>query len=137
MALWRYREEISSLLSKFGHVYKYDISVPLNDFSKVTQHVETSFPSALVISFGHIGDSNLHLNLITSAFNAADKQQFDKFIYDYVISVNGSISAEHGLGSLKNKYLPRIKSEEVLNYYRYLKKMFDPNGILNPGKGVK
>ena len=133
-SLWRYREEISSLLSNFGHVYKYDISVPLNDFQKLPNMLKTAFPFAQVISFGHIGDSNLHLNLITPTFNVADKEQFDKFVYDYVINVQGSISAEHGLGSLKNRYLPQIKSEEVINYYQQLKRMFDPNGILNPGK---
>ncbi len=92
-----------------------------------------------VLGHGHIGDGNLHLNTVMKGFDDMDtakkiREALQPFVFDYVKDMKGSISAEHGVGLLKTDYLAHSKSEEMIKYMGLLKKVFDPNGILNPYK---
>jgi FAD/FMN-containing dehydrogenase len=89
--------------------------------------------------FGHAGDGNIHVNLLTSYekdINQFKKemQEFDLQLYGMIKHYNGSISAEHGIGLLKKPYLLYTRSPEEIEYMKSIKKIFDPNNILNPGK---
>ncbi len=77
---------------------------------------------------------NLHFNVTTPEYSREVHQMIEPFIYEYVSEQRGSISAEHGLGLLKNKYIGYSKSKAAVTVMRNLKEMFDPNGILNPYK---
>jgi FAD/FMN-containing dehydrogenase len=78
--------------------------------------------------FGHVGDGNLHVNIT----GLTEDDFLDRSIYELVISMNGSISAEHGVGTAKAKYLPLQRSTAELQLMRGLKSVCDPDGILNP-----
>ncbi|MDQ0322550.1 FAD/FMN-containing dehydrogenase [Pararhizobium capsulatum DSM 1112] len=92
------------------------------------------FPGAHVSFFGHIGDSNLHVTIATQAGTEDDAHTIDEIAYDLVRQYGGSISAEHGIGTLKRDYLGHSRSPQELAVMRHIKAALDPNGILNPGK---
>ena len=144
-ALWKLRESISESQKREGASIKHDISVPvaaIPDFlAKATPAVLAILPGARAVSFGHLGDGNLHFNFNSPA--AGDDQAFlaqwdevQQVVHDIVKEFCGSISAEHGIGAMKVASLPRYKSHEELDAMRALKHAFDPKNILNPGKTV-
>lgn len=139
---WRYREDISESLSVFSP-YKNDISVKISkvpDFMIDMERVfSTHYPSWEVVWFGHIGDGNLHINILRP--DGMSKEQFvkecqkvDQFVFETVERHNGSISAEHGVGLSKKPFLHYSKSKEEIEIMKGIKKVFDPDGIINPGK---
>ena len=142
-ALWRLRESISEAQKKEGASIKHDISVPVAsvpDFiTRALPAVLAMAPGARPVTFGHLGDGNLHFN-----FNApvdGDQKAFlalweemQLTVHDIVKEFGGSISAEHGIGIQKRDTLPRYKSHDELEAMRALKTAFDPKNILNPGK---
>ncbi len=140
--LWGYRENISVSISSCVP-YKNDLSVRISNISNflkdVDEIVKSNYPRFIVLWYGHIADGNLHLNILKpeelsiSDFETACKK-INPFIFEMVKKYEGSISAEHGVGLLKKEYLQYSKSEEEINYMKQIKKIFDPNGILNPGK---
>jgi FAD/FMN-containing dehydrogenase len=143
-ALWHIRESISEAQKREGASIKHDISVPVAAIpafiAKATGAVVEKFPGARPVTFGHLGDGNLHFN-----FNAPVGQdeafltEWDEVqltVHDIVKEFGGSISAEHGIGTMKRDLLPRYKSSEELDAMRLLKTSFDPKNILNPGKVV-
>jgi FAD/FMN-containing dehydrogenase len=140
--LWELREDISETLWHY-QPYKNDISVRVSrmpDFLKeVDDLVEQYYLNFEVVWYGHIGDGNLHLNILkpnelsTEDFTEKCKDVSDK-IGRLVSKYQGSVSAEHGVGLLKKDYLHYSKSETEINLMRSVKNIFDPNGILNPGK---
>jgi len=143
-ALWRLRESISEAQKREGASIKHDISVPVaaipGFIEKATAAVLAKFPGSRPCTFGHLGDGNLHFN-----FNAPlgrDKEflsEWDEIqltVHDIVKEFSGSISAEHGIGTMKRDLLPRYKSHEELDVMRALKAAFDPKNILNPGKTI-
>ena len=142
--LWKLREAISEAQKREGASIKHDISVPVAAvpafIEKATAEVIGKFPGLRPVSFGHLGDGNLHFNF--SAPVGKDKEflaQWDEIqltVHDIVKEFGGSISAEHGIGSMKRDLLPRYKSHEELDAMRALKRAFDPKNILNPGKVV-
>jgi FAD/FMN-containing dehydrogenase len=96
-------------------------------------------PDFEVVWYGHIGDGNLHMNLIGPADLARDEFEhrchlISEQTYALTEAMGGSISAEHGLGLLKQAWLHRVRSAEEIAVMRGLKKVLDPNGIMNPGK---
>lgn len=142
-ALWSLRENISEAQRIEGVSIKHDVSVPVSrvpDFiERAGQLLEARWPDVRIVVFGHIGDGNLHYNL--SRTDAIDNQAFigltpeiNRVVHDLVNSLDGSISAEHGLGQLKRDEITRYKSGLELDLMRALKRTFDPNGIMNPGK---
>ncbi len=98
------------------------------------------FPGARPVSFGHMGDGNLHFNFNAPPGEDAEfSAQWDEMqltVHDIVKHYSGSISAEHGIGEMKRDMLPRYKSSEELDAMRALKHALDPKNILNPGKTV-
>ena len=140
--LWSLRENISEALSTYSP-YKNDISVRISllpDFlSDLREILKKEYPDFKVVWFGHVGDGNLHINILKP--EAMKKEDFLKkceqvndVLFSVVKKYAGSISAEHGVGLLKKPYLHYSCSEAELIYMRGIKKIFDPKGILNPGK---
>jgi D-lactate dehydrogenase (cytochrome) len=142
-ALWKLRESISESQKREGASIKHDISVPvaaIPDFlAQATPAVLAVVPGARAVSFGHLGDGNLHFNF-NSPMAGDDPgflalwEEVQQTVHDIVKEFGGSISAEHGIGAMKVAQLPRYKSHEELDAMRALKHAFDPKNILNPGK---
>ena len=141
--LWELRESISESLSATGMPHKNDIALPvaqLLDFCKgLEAFFADKYPGWEVCLFGHIGDGNLHVNVLKP--DAMDKATFllktsevDNDVFSLVRQFQGSISAEHGIGLLKRPYLHHSRKAEELALMRALKKAVDPSNILNPGK---
>ena len=141
-ALWRLREDISETISKWTP-YKNDISSTVSKvpelLATVDDVVHENYPDWEVVWYGHIGDGNLHLNILKP-----ENLQIEEFkarcndvstaIFDAIKTLGGSVSAEHGIGTLKAPYLGYSKSDSEINAMRAIKAIFDPDGILNPGK---
>ncbi|KAJ2517247.1 D-lactate ferricytochrome c oxidoreductase [Coemansia sp. RSA 1939] len=146
--MWTMREGIPESLGKTGAVYKYDISIPIpvlyDIVDDIAQRLEKaclyspgspySDPVKQVSGYGHIGDGNLHLNIVANRFDDRVTRVFEPYVYEWVASHRGSISAEHGVGLMKRDYLPYSKPPAMIDYMKRIKTLFDPNGILNPYK---
>ncbi|AIL32469.1 FAD-binding oxidoreductase [Basilea psittacipulmonis] len=141
--LWHLRESIPLAEKALGKAVKNDISLPISgidDFIQTTNALlQEAFPGCKHIIFGHLGDGNLHYNVGPSSkadpqFVEKYQDQIFKIVWDNVAKYNGSISAEHGIGSLKKDYLPRYKSAVELNLMKKIKQAWDPKGLMNPGK---
>lgn len=139
---WRYREDISEALSAFSP-YKNDISVRVSkvpEFVKeLDQIINSSYPDWTVVWFGHIGDGNLHLNILRPSGMSKEVfvlecQKVDRRIFECLKKFDGSISAEHGVGLTKKPFLSYTRSKEEIEIFKSIKRIFDPNGIINPGK---
>lgn len=140
--LWRLREDISETISRFTP-YKNDISVRVSQvpafLSAVDALVTERYPDFEIIWFGHIGDGNVHLNILKP--DALPKEDFfeqcgevSKEVFAIVQAYGGSISAEHGVGLLKKPYLAYSRTGEEIALMKSLKQVFDPANIMNPGK---
>lgn len=136
--LWQRRERISESIKKDGYVFKYDMSVPLRNYLDISEKLKPRVKGLAkrICVFGHMGDSNVHLNITAEKYSDELLNQLEPFVYEETVRLGGSISAEHGIGLMKKKYLPLQKNENWLNVMRTLKKTLDPNGILNPYKVV-
>ena len=140
--LWKLREYISETISVFTP-YKNDVSVLISyvpEFIKdIEQVVNTNYPDFEICWFGHIGDGNLHLNILKPENLSKDEffekcQSVNDLVFQTVQKYGGSVSAEHGVGMTKKPYLNYSRSETEIEYLKELKKVFDPNGIMNRGK---
>lgn len=140
--LWRLREDISETISKFTP-YKNDISVRVSqipDFlAEVDELVAQAYPDFEVIWFGHIGDGNVHLNILKPDQLAAEVFQkkcseVSEWVFDVVKKYDGSVSAEHGIGLLKKPFLSYCRSPADIAYMKAIKQVFDPQSVMNPGK---
>ena len=140
--LWKLREYISETISVFTP-YKNDVSVLISyvpEFIKdIEQVVNANYPDFEICWFGHIGDGNLHLNILKPENLTKDGffekcQSVNDLVFQTVQKYGGSVSAEHGVGMTKKPYLNYSRSETEIEYLKELKKVFDPNGIMNRGK---
>ena len=140
--LWKLREYISETISVFTP-YKNDLSVLISyvpDFINEIDHIVSSnYPDFEVCWFGHIGDGNLHLNILKPENMSKDDffaecQIVNKYVFETVQKYGGSVSAEHGVGMTKKPYLQYSRSETEIEYLKEVKKVFDPNNIMNRGK---
>jgi FAD/FMN-containing dehydrogenase len=141
-ALWAWREEISeSLHGRDPH--KADVALPISvvpDFVRRWRAaLEEHLPEVEAVCFGHIGDGNLHLNLLRPAAWPLDRfvarcAEFDESVYALVEELGGSISAEHGIGLLKRAHVHHTRSAVDLEVMRRVKHALDPSGLFNPGK---
>jgi FAD/FMN-containing dehydrogenase len=141
--LWYLRETIPEAQRQAGESLKHDVSVSIDrlpDFLQAaSQWVEQSVPEAILVCYGHAGDGNLHFNLSQKPGSEAgallaQQDRVKRAIHDLVRTFDGSISAEHGIGQLKVGELERYGSQIKLDLMRQIKRSFDPNHILNPGK---
>ena len=140
--LWRLREDISETIAKFTP-YKNDISVLITHvpafIADIDAIVQANYPDFNIVWFGHIGDGNLHLNILKPANLGKDEflakcQIVNRSVFETVQKYDGSISAEHGVGMTKKPYLGYTRSKEEIAYLQAIKQVFDPNNIINPGK---
>ncbi|MBI2993049.1 MAG: FAD-binding oxidoreductase [Gammaproteobacteria bacterium] len=136
--LWKIRDaigEVAPLLTSAAH---FDISAPIGAIEALIDAVKkdlaASFSGATQLTFGHLGDSNLHL--VTSTGRTEDTQKLYELVYRRVGEFHGSVSAEHGIGMIKKKYLGLSRSAEEIDLMRKLKALLDPKGILNPGRVI-
>ena len=142
-AFWKLRDEMSAAQKPEGGSIKHDISVPVvavPDFlAQADAAVVKLIPGSRPVPFGHLGDGNIHYNVSQPVgMDAADFlarwHEVNKVVFDIVMKMGGSISAEHGIGVLKRDELPDVKDKTAIELMRAVKAMLDPNGIMNPGK---
>jgi FAD/FMN-containing dehydrogenase len=141
--LWRMRETLPEAQKNLGAGIKHDVSVPVSRVPefilRATKYCEEAVDGARVVAFGHIGDGNVHFNLMqpegadVAAF-VARTTEITTRVHDFAAELDGSFSAEHGIGVLKKDELERYKSPVELELMRTLKRALDPNNIMNPGK---
>ena len=141
--LWRLRELMSEVQKHEGGSIKHDIAVPVarvpEFIARANQLVELMIPGARPVPFGHFGDGNIHYNVsqppsMDRAVFLANWETLNAAVHEIVLDLGGSISAEHGIGRLKRDLLRHAKQPLELEMMRKIKAVFDPNGILNPGK---
>ncbi|WP_417071243.1 FAD-binding oxidoreductase [Niveibacterium terrae] len=140
-ALWALRENAAEAQKREGVSIKHDISVPVSripDFlERAGEALAAAFPGIRIIAFGHVGDGNLHYNCfgpVEAPSLIEQSEKVNRIVYDIVAALDGSISAEHGIGQLKRDELVRYKSPLEIELMRRIKKAFDPAGLMNPGK---
>ena len=144
-ALWKLRELISEAQAREGKNIKHDISVPISSIAKFIDETDAllsqRFPGVRMVTFGHLGDGNLHYNVsappdIAEERFLAHQPAIYECVHDQVTRFSGSISAEHGIGQLKRDENARYKSAVEMNLMRAIKRTLDPLNIMNPGKVV-
>ena len=143
--LWRIREAMVEAQKFEGGSIKHDISVAVSRVAecieRLTAAVEARVLGCRPVAFGHVGDGNIHFNISqpvganTKAF-LARRQEVNDIVHGIVVEMNGSISAEHGIGILKRDELPRYKPATAIDLMRRVKLALDPDGIMNPGKVI-
>ena len=140
--LWRLREGITEAVARYKP-YKNDVSVRISAMPAFLARTQAllgeAYPDFEVVWFGHIGDGNLHINVLKpdgygDAEFIAACEQVTRVLAQVLAEFGGSISAEHGIGLVKKAYLDGTRSAEEIALMRGVKRVFDPNGLLNPGK---
>ncbi|MBK8183478.1 MAG: FAD-binding oxidoreductase [Candidatus Competibacteraceae bacterium] len=140
--LWRLREDISESIAEH-QPYKNDIAVRISRVPALLEEIDgllaREYPDFEVLWYGHIGDGNLHINILKPAtmepaIFAKKCGAVSPHLFAALQRHGGSISAEHGVGLTKKPYLHYTRDESEVNYLRAIKQAFDPNGIMNPGK---
>ena len=141
--LWALRENIGEAQKIEGLSIKHDVSLPISRIPEFVERADRAlsqaFPEIRIVTFGHVGDGNLHYNQSKSAAgeNAAflaAQPEVNRIVHDLVDEMGGSISAEHGIGQLKREELLRYKSPVEIALMRAIKRTLDPLGLMNPGK---
>jgi FAD/FMN-containing dehydrogenase len=145
--MWAFREQMSEVQSKEGASIKHDVSVPIAAVPQLIAEgiaaAERLVPGIRPVPFGHMGDGNIHFNFSQplgadpKAFMAASDEKLHEAIYEIVLRLGGSVSAEHGIGQLKRELLVQVKDPVALDMMRAIKTALDPRGILNPGKMLR
>ena len=143
-AFWKIRETISEAERAAGPAVQHDISVPVEHMARFILEesavVESRWPGCRVAAFGHLGDGNVHYHVKAPAdmaaadFYAAIGKEISAYVYESVVRWHGSISAEHGIGQDKLAALSRLADPARIQMLRAVKKAFDPDGLMNPGK---
>jgi len=142
---WNLRKYISDAQKLDGISIKHDISVPISNVAEFIEQADAAlrreFPGVRIVAFGHIGDGNIHYNAsmrepIQNAPFLGHSKKVNRIVYDIVAKLDGSISAEHGLGQLKREEIRHYKSALELELMRNIKHTLDPLGLMNPGKVI-
>ncbi len=142
-ALWKLRETMPGSQRPEGSSIKHDVSVPVTAvpefMARADKAVLAAMPEARIVAFGHMGDGNIHYNI--SQPKGADpeahlsrRHEINDIVYEQVLAMGGSISAEHGIGQMKRDRLAAIRQPIEIDLMRRIKSAFDPAGIMNPGK---
>ncbi|BGP52908.1 D-lactate ferricytochrome c oxidoreductase [Rhodotorula sphaerocarpa] len=142
-SLWSLRESLPEAAGKLGRVYKYDLSMPVKDMYSLVEEARARFAEKgldkdgsikTTVGYGHIGDGNLHINIVAKNWDKNVEQTIEPWIYGATAKRNGSISAEHGLGLMKAPYVGYSKPDPAIAVMQQIRRLFDPRGILSPGK---
>jgi FAD/FMN-containing dehydrogenase len=132
-ALWYYREAHTEAINTLGSPHKLDVTLPdaaLAEFvDRVPEVVRTVDPAARTWLFGHVGDGNIHVNV---SGPAPDDDRVDDAVFRLAAALGGSISAEHGIGTAKKRWLHLSRTPAEIRAFRSIKRALDPAGILNP-----
>ncbi|TVY14019.1 putative mitochondrial D-lactate dehydrogenase [Lachnellula arida] len=146
--LWGWREGVPECLGHWGGVYKYDLSIPINELYALVEETREiihksgllgdtdEHPVVAVVGYGHMGDSNLHLNVAVRTYDKRVEKTLEPFVYEWIAKRSGSISAEHGLGLAKKNYIGYSRSDTMIKLMKQIKNLYDPNGIMNPYKYI-
>ena len=163
-AFWGWREGIPETLGHWGGVYKYDVSIPIDSLYQLVEDTRArlagkgllgdsdAHPAVDAVGYGHMGDQNLHLNVPVRRYDKQVEAALEPWVYEWIASKRGSISAEHGLGLAKKAFIGYSRSETMLRLMRQIKALYDPvsihvsqsgghadvwqNGIMNPYKYI-
>lgn len=136
-ALWAIRDSVEQTL-QHGPVFIFDVSLQLRDMEgyieTVRRTLDRAWPENYCYIFGHLGDGNLHFNIAVGDGSIETRRRIEAIVYGPLQSLNGSVSAEHGIGLEKKPYLALCRNDDEIALMRQLKQSLDPKGILNPGK---
>lgn len=148
-SIWAWREGIPEAVHKVGgSTYKYDVSIPLDDIYTLIEDARLRLTKAGVmgstddhlvvdcVGFGHLGDGNIHLNVAMRHYDPKVEQLLEPFVFEWIRDHHGSISAEHGLGFAKNRFLSYALDEQKITMMQKIRNLYDPKRILNPYKYV-
>jgi FAD/FMN-containing dehydrogenase len=137
--IWNIREEFDAVLEP-QPVYLYDVSLPIRDMAsyveKVKANVSKRWPNGQCYTIGHVADGNLHF-FVAPNEEGRFHDESDECVYEPLATVGGSVSAEHGIGTEKLKWLRHSRGETEIDLMRVLKQSIDPNNILNPGRVLR
>ncbi|XP_066138173.1 D-2-hydroxyglutarate dehydrogenase, mitochondrial-like [Euwallacea fornicatus] len=135
-SIWAIREKLPEGFKDHGWVGLYDLSLPVTEFYTLVDETRAYLKNRVeaVFGFGHLGDGNIHLNVMAKKYDKRLDKDLENFLTKRVLHLRGSMSAEHGLGFLKRKYLPMANSPGSYHLMTELKRLLDPNRILNPYK---
>ncbi|MFW5679969.1 MAG: FAD-binding oxidoreductase [Pseudomonadota bacterium] len=141
--LWRVREEQAEVQKRAGASIKHDVSVPISRIPTFIEETDAAlaraYPGIRMVTFGHVGDGNLHYNPLQpvdwqrDAFQA-ELGRINRIVHDRVVAHGGSVSAEHGLGRLRRDEAAHYKSDVEMDLMRRIKQALDPLDLMNPGK---
>ncbi|HJO71156.1 MAG TPA: FAD-binding oxidoreductase [Flavobacteriaceae bacterium] len=136
--IWGIREDVSVLADERKHDQHFDISIPTSSIGvvidKITTELKKNENVKTIFPFGHVADGNIHFIIGKDSGEDSITKEVNKIIYSNIESVNGSISAEHGIGLDKKEYLKCTRNKEEIELMKLLKKSIDPKNILNPGR---
>jgi FAD/FMN-containing dehydrogenase len=140
-AIWAIRENQSPAQKPEGATWKHDVAVPVSQVAVFLERADAAVralvPDARIVAFGHIGDGNVHYDVLrpdggADAEHSARRDAGSRQVHDIVASLGGSISAEHGLGSMKTEEARRYKSPVEVAALQAIRKALDPQRIMNP-----
>ena len=138
--LWAIREGAGEGFRTIAPLFTYDVSMPIltmEDFgTRTIKEIESAYPGATTLILGHLGDGNLHAVVSVGDGSPEAHRKVNDILYGIVRALDGSVSAEHGIGTEKKGYLSWSRSEAEIDLMRTLKRALDPKGILNPGKVI-
>ncbi|GAC1644617.1 MAG: hypothetical protein NVS4B6_17740 [Mycobacterium sp.] len=134
--LWQVRESVADILAVYGPPLKFDVSLPVSAIAAFAaasaELVAKHAPDAIPVLFGHIGEGNLHLNLVRSTLVGNAERELYSEMMELIARYGGNVSSEHGVGSRKRAYVSMSRSEVDIAAMRAIKAAFDPSGYLNP-----
>jgi len=133
--LWRLRDAIPEAVSRAGVAHKIDVALPPSRLAEFDRRLRELVPGHLapvarLVRFGHLGDGNVHVNVLGLP---PDAEGVDAAVLELAAACGGTISGEHGIGTAKARYLHLVRSEREIELMRAIKRAFDPRGVLNPG----
>ncbi len=134
--IWEIREDLEHIIREFQPFYAFDVSLPVGDMEaymvEVTRRVAAAWPAGRIAFLGHVGDGNLHIAI--GAGVADDRDAVEACVYEPLRAIGGSVSAEHGIGLEKKAWFAVSRNDAERGLMQGVKRMLDPNLILNPGK---
>lgn len=134
--LWQVREAVAEALGVYGPPLKFDVSLPLSAIARfaadAAQLVADHAPEAIPVLFGHVGEGNLHLNLVRCTLDSHAEHALYEAMMDLIARLGGNVSSEHGVGTRKRPYLGMSRTDADIAAMRTVKAAFDPTGYLNP-----
>ena len=137
-SIWQLREDLEYVVKDLQPFQAFDVSMPIGDMQQymtdVTQNIKAKWPEGKVCFLGHVGDGNLHIAVGCGSKEPGAGRAVEHCVYEPLASIDGSISAEHGIGLEKKDFLHLSRSLEEISLMKLLKTTLDPKGILNPNK---